>query len=340
MYNEVMESHEMPLPEKKENVSSIRKVIGVQKEVEEVIKNNFAQKFANQDFLIELEQRGIKEIEKTPEQIEGIKYANKLINGVSEKYVGQGFKIPVDNKVHIFKEEDLRKFYKIGKNHYSPEKQAICLKEAFSLLGLIKSTSHEYTHFESYQILRYSKDNDNLLMGQLGMTVFGKIKEKEYFRNLTEGTTEELTKRIFNKEILNKEVLRVKNPKLFELLKEEIEEVEKKREKITIEKSDADPTEIVSVKKETDGKIIKELFTKYTERKALNNLIDKLYSKNKEKFKDKDEVFDLFAESLFTGKLRWARLVNESWGDGTLQGLAKADKNVDELGKFVDGLKV
>lgn len=214
---------------------------------------------------------------------------------------------------------------------------------------LLNRTLHEYFHFQSYQTVRYFKSLDEFAIGQAGITITGKTPEVQYFRNLDEATTEKLTQKVINEEILNKDVLQAKNPKLFKLLKEEIREVDVLRKISQIRKNalGMDPSEILAAKTEITSldsgkkKFDAEwkIFSRFKEREILNNLIEKLYSKNKGKFKDKDEVFDLFAESLFTGKLRWARLVNETFGAGTLQKLAKADKNVDELGKFVEGLK-
>ena len=74
------------------------------------------------------------------------------------------------------------------------------------------------------------------------------------------------------------------------------------------------------------------------EREILNNLIEKLYFKNKDKFKNEEEVFDLFAKSVFTGKLSWGRLVNKTFGKGTFKKLTELDENVEKLEEFVNDL--
>lgn len=346
-----MKSPEMPLPEKKENLSAIKRVIGVPKEKEEKIKAQFAERFSKQE-IPKFKELGIKEIEKSPEQIEIIKYIGELTSTVSKKYSGEELIIPANN-VHILIEKDYKKIFKKETSAaYTPSFQAISLKEKPSLLFfamvLTESIFHENIHFKSYQTCCFFEDKGGPYLKQVGLLIFGKTAEVEYFRNLNEAVTQELTKRVLNEEFLNKEVLKKKKPNLFELFEEEVEKVEDMQKFLQEKKDSSHPEEILSSKiknitlpegnKIYETKLVK--FEKFKERKILNNLIEKLYSKNKEKFKDKEEVFDLFAESLFTGKLRWASLVNKSFGVGALQKLAKADKNVDELGKFVDGLKV
>lgn len=79
-----------------------------------------------------------------------------------------------------------------------------------------------------------------------------------------------------------------------------------------------------------------------TQRKIFNTLVDKLYDRNKEQFNDREEVFDIFAKSVFTGDIvgekSWGRLVDKTFGNGTLKELAEKDANLVELKDFVDKL--
>lgn len=346
-----MESFEkMPIPEKKEE-SSIKRVIGVPKDKEKKIKDMLTERFLKQEFP-DFKEKGIKEIEKTPEQIEIIKHMDKLTNDVLEKFGLPKFEISPNN-VHILEKEDYKKInkeWKKGEAFYAPYYQAVFVEKTLSMsdleLKFAKKIFREYTRFKSFQINRFYKDKGVFDLGQDGMLIRTKTPKREYFRNLNEAVTEELTKKVFNKEVLNKEVLKLKNPKLFELFQEKIEEVEEARKIRREKKVGGDPDEILSVKTvpislpggEKGVKTKIETFSYFKQRKILNNLIEKLYSKNKDKFKDKEMVFGLFAESLFTGKLKWARLVNETFGVGTLQKLAKLDKDIEKLDKFIESL--
>ncbi len=313
--------------------SSIKKIVGdVEKEKKEEIKKEFAKIFNEQKF----ECLKKKEIEKTAEQIETIKFINDETNKLLEKYGLPKFNISSDN-VHILEEKD----YKPEAGWYMPYYQSVFLyinripKEfRNSNLSFANFIFHKFIHFKSFQSIRYLESQkrktiaDKTDRAQTGLR-FQKKSGDVIFDNLNEGITEELTKK-FHKDILEKHPLFSKK---IEENKKILKETEAEGK---IDKSIIDDVYDIE---EAEGMNHGMIYMYLQQRKVLNNLIEKLYSKNTDKFENKEEVFDLFAKSVFTGKLNWGKLVNRTFGKGTFKKLAQVDENVDKLEKFVSNLK-
>lgn len=63
------------------------------------------------------------------------------------------------------------------------------------------------------------------------------------------------------------------------------------------------------------------------ERGILNTLIDKIFNKNQEKFKEREDVFEIFAKAMLTGNiLPIGRLIDETFGRGTFKKYGDLDK--------------
>jgi len=328
--------------EDSEKQSSIKKIIGsIDEEGREELREEFARRFSEQE-IAEFKE---KEIEKTSDQIEIIKFVNDETNKLLEKYGLPRFDIPSDN-VHLLKEKDYKKFFEIKKEkeargNFLPYYQSIFIKRDKSILIFGKVCFHEFVHFKSSQTLQMIEGKEANLY-QIGIAVGKKLKGK-YFENLNEAITEELCKRIFYKNALG-------NPKLPRSFRQEIEETEEiKKESLSEIENEKERKKIqdIILWQTTpfylpDGRIkYKSEFDSFDlpkEREILNNLIEKLYFKNKDKFKNEEEVFDLFAKSVFTGKLSWGRLVNKTFGKGTFKKLTELDENVEKLEEFVNDL--
>ena len=80
-------------------------------------------------------------------------------------------------------------------------------------------------------------------------------------------------------------------------------------------------------------------FTYELERKILNILIDKIFEKNSEKFQEREDVFEVFAKSIITGDiLPMGRLIDSTFGRGTLRRIGELDQNIQEQENFVNSL--
>lgn len=192
--------------------------------------------------------------------------------------------------------------------------------------------------FESKKDMPNAKDFRRMLLKERN----DKIVEI-CFNKLNEAIVEELAIR-FQKDILEN------NPE-FEEQKKLIDEYIKQEEEKGIA---VDEDEVFYLKKKIryssdnrkEYKTIEAERARYkAEREILNNLVGKLYSANQDKFKNSEEVFDLFAKSLFTGNIvgkgSWGRLIEETFGKGTLRELMEKDSSLTrlkDLREFVEGL--
>jgi len=71
----------------------------------------------------------------------------------------------------------------------------------------------------------------------------------------------------------------------------------------------------------------------------LNDLLDKLYQKNQDKFKDREQVFDVFAKSMLSGNLLpVGRLVDRTLGKGTFRKIGELDKDIQKQKEFIEKL--
>ena len=313
---------------KKEDLekSSINKIIGDADEKEkEKMRKEYAERFADQEW----EEFGEKEIEKSPGVIKVINFVNKETNKLLKYYGLEKFDIK-SNNVHLFYQDTFKELIPTGKTiientdaFCSLQNQAICFNtdQVNTKIDFAVRLFHEDCHLKAHQAIRAYKDREEGIVAKSGIAFIPKEGTIRLL-NLYEGLTEELTKNFYHKIIK-------KSP----LFKEDIEKLEKLKdstENETIKASD----EIYDYQNNEWRK-----FGYSKQREILNALIEKLYSKNKNEFEDKEEVFDLFAKSVFTGKLNWGRLVNQTFGKGTFKKLAQLDANVEELEKFVQELK-
>jgi len=75
------------------------------------------------------------------------------------------------------------------------------------------------------------------------------------------------------------------------------------------------------------------------ERKVFNILTDKLYTKNADQFSNREEVFTVFAKAMLTGNiLPVGRLVDRTFGRGTLRRIGELDHDTQALKEFVGSL--
>lgn len=314
-----------PEKEDSEKQSSITKVIGnVDKSKKEKIRKEYAERFADQKW----EEFEEKEIEKSPGVIKVINFVNEETNKLLKYYGLEKFDIK-SNNVHLFYQDTFEELIPAGKTikenadaFCSLQNQAVCFNtdQVHNKIDFAVRLFHEDCHLKARQVVRAYNDREGNI-ARAGITFISKEKTIRLL-NLYEGLIEELTKIFYHKI--------VKKSPLFKEDIEKLEELKNSTENETIKASD----EIYDYQ---DNEWREFGYSK--QRKILNALIEKLYFKNKDEFKDKEEVFDLFAKSVFTGKLNWGKLVNKTFGRGTFKKLTQLDENIDELEKFVQELK-
>ena len=70
-----------------------------------------------------------------------------------------------------------------------------------------------------------------------------------------------------------------------------------------------------------------------------NTLIDKLLERNKNKFKSRDEILDIFTNTMLSGNIiPLGRLVDETFGRKTFSQIGELDDEIERLEKFIEGL--
>ena len=327
---------------------SIDKIISGTKEEKKKEEDFFSEKFSNP----KIEKIERLELKKSAEQIEMINLVNDETNKLLEEYGLEKFDIDPDN-IHLLDENAYENFRENRKNKenkgsavFKILNQSIIINQdvSFSKTLFVHRLFHEMIHFKSRQEIHISKDKK--VVGKVGILINPKLeldadikKEDEYFNNLCEAITEELSVRFQKNVIRNHPDFEEEN----QLIKEYIEKRKLDGVNLNID-------EILAVLKKTFYSSNKKEKTKFYPQRAsykkqrviLNVLVDKLYNKNQDKFEDREEVFDLFAKSVFTGNIvskgSWGRLVDETFGSGTLQKIAERDYNPEELKDFIENL--
>lgn len=324
-----------------ERISSIDKVVAKNSEEKKEAENYFVKTFSEQKWK-DLE---VKELEKTKEQVEIINLVNEESNRLLEKYGLEKFDITGRN-IHLLNKNDfdvvfgkeLEKKNINALSGFAPKGQfvVLSLEDNITKSLFVKKIFHEAgIHFKSFQAA-YVKDTDRV-MGQCGLLISPKLNEEKkdtYFFNINEAVTEELTKRFCNNIIK-------KHPDFEEetrLIEEYVENKKKEGKKINGD-------DIIAARK--DGQKISAGRLSYrVQRNIFNTLVDKLFERNKNQFNNREEVFDIFAKSVFTGdivgKNSWGKLIDKTFprpdGSSTLKELAYKDANLEELKDFVDEL--
>jgi len=284
-----------------------------------------------------------KERKKTPEEIQIIALANKMTNEIRQKYGLGKFDIPLDN-IHIIN-EDAWSTREDGVAFYQLMSQRIVLKEQSAKIVFVKKMIHEMLHFKSYSALQVTKgDHLKLKEYRSGLTMNTRDGKKNFFSNLNEAITEEITKKL---------VVKLFDHLLFaQEIKETNNVIEKYSRAVT---ASGEPlfnkdtfyakTEYGKLKNESSKtqhktqRISSERFTFSKERKILNILINKLFEKNADKFQSTDEIFEIFAKGMLTGNiLVIGKLIDRTFGSGILRQIGELGKDIDGQYKFVDSL--
>lgn len=319
--------------------SSIERVAGAPPELEEKILKHKAEVFDDQIF----ESMKGKEREKSAEDLEMIAIANNSTNVLRKKYGMDNFDVPAKNFHMVPKEK-----WPPGEDSdgiYSSSAQSIAIKDADeSRLYTLSKLIHESLHFKSYnalQILSAEKTEADkkpeLSSYRVGFATYSRNGKIEYFSELNEAMTEELSKRILS-DLLGS--LR-HNP----IFSEEIQKTEEIANKYsgakvksgkllftgdTLHARTEIPNDLGEIIRYMIGKrsptIKTESHTYRKQRRMLNSLMDKIWNKHHDKFKDQEEVFDVFARSYMTGNLLpIGRLIEDTFGKGTFRNIAELD---------------
>lgn len=213
--------------------------------------------------------------------------------------------------------------------------QAVLMRGTKSRIAFIHQLIHEILHFKSYGSLiaaaHHTDEKKKKLLyrhSRLGLRIRARSR-KFLFTLLNEAVTEELAIRLFQQHNIKK------------LYPQETSQTEK----IIRENPNPENDEVIYAE-ERAGKLSGYMFGYPRSRKALNVLIDKLYERNKSTYKDRKEIFALFARGMFSGKiLNLRNLIDKTFGLGTFVKLGQSsdaefpdEKSAEELEYLIASL--
>lgn len=338
----------MFLSEKLPRHSGIERIVGVELEREKEILGEIAEIFSRK----EVERN---ELPKTPEQRQIIGFLGEALPQFAGRYGARPLSVGenqiVLEKATLFRSllDKARTFlgYQITTACYAPKRQRIyyfeekgqgnAVDQSFYFANFAYNLTHEILHllsFQSAQVVGRGNPKKNqrltdefprveiLELRRMGLAtnVSEKRKNKYYFSEIDEGIIELLADKFFSELDLKMapEILRKSLEKQSQRRLRYLESLSfKRRENVeryfglgmlfeSNESSSVDWKDIV--------------LHRPTQRIIVLDLIDELYEKNKFLFTTKDEVFDIFAKAVMTGRLLpLARLIEKTYGKGSFR---------------------
>ena len=305
-----------------EKMSSIEKVIGkgLSEEEKAWIMRSYEEKFDNQKF----EELRDLEREKTAEELEIISLANEKTNELLEKFGLKKFDIPAKN-IHVVSKEKwiggrVPAFFKY-------DEQAVVMRAEDWKIIFADNIFHEMLHFKSGTTLLAKEGKEGIVFKpRLGFRIYEKNFGREYFANLNEAITEELAKRMTIVSSTENPLFQDEINKMKKMYKEHPQLIT--NDTLTLKVSPPDAT--------GETKLERHSFPYGRHRNILNTLIDKLYEKNKDEFKEREDVFNLFAKAMFEGNIiEVGHLVDTTFGKGTMRTIGEFEDNINGQENYV-----
>ena len=271
------------------------------------------------------------EREKTPEQIEIIRFVDKITNEFLASCGLSAKSVPVEN-IHLIDPADFKNRNNNNVGVYSPELQAITFSADVAEINIVfvRNLIHEMLHakaFSSVDIV--SDDGSDVSDRRVGFAVMPRSDRKDIpgdvaedgflFHRLNEAITELVT-----------ELIMRENAEEFEsspLFADDIKQTRGLRlEALGI------LDDVYYIGKTEEDELFGFGFGYERERELLVELVQKLYSRNQTTFSDPVEVFDLFKAGAIGGNiLPVARLIEKTFGPGSFKelGIVTASRHDD-----------
>lgn len=303
------------------------------------------------------------EIEKSPEDLEILKKTESIVDEIVEQYDGEPKVLPLEH-IYILKPGSVSEMSggRIAGGIHQPLGLNIGVEKGESKLLFASTVAHELFHLKSYKSVRVGESDGGVRLYRTGLSMIDKKdsdakggEEKEYFAVLEEAIVAECTKKFLdeiNKEsMFNDETEAVGKFKdwvvtYYRQVGETEEKVKEFERELKYISNPKDKVENVLAYSDNEkdrqayaagmfqglyekGEV--EMMERYTERKKLYELLDKLVSGSNGKFENRDEVFDEFAKAHFSGNyLPLARTVEDILGKGSFRKLAEEFSIVPE----------
>lgn len=266
----------------------------------------------------------IKEGELRKEGYEtwAIKKANEITNGLIKRSNTSRFNVPPQN-VHIlddglFKdvvsESRIRNPERLKGMHSIDNQAAFVNKDAcMSKVQEAVNIFHEITHLKGHLALRIHGEGKFVYRQGNGLARLRFKDEKNRISYLFDGLEEAVTESIVKKYFLSF-IETCPDKKI----KEELGHILRLRQYVKEHPGEVVPPSVEAEELSSiapDGKAFGR-FGYPSQRKVLNYLLQEIYTANSERFKNADEVMELFIESHFNGDmLKIGRMVEETFGE-------------------------
>ncbi|MES2315628.1 MAG: hypothetical protein V4486_02750 [Patescibacteria group bacterium] len=278
------------------------------------------------------------EKQKSPEQTRGAEAISRYMFPFLEKYGVRALDIRPD-QIHFMEKRDLpetvRKLYGDAGGVYEADNQWILIfgGDQDPKTVLAKRMAHEMIHFNSFKSLTFNRDDCSAQGRRLGLQL--KSGGFMHFRKLNEAITEELAIRFA--------------VEYFDKIEYTSDSITAAREAYRpLIESGAKIISLTTSGMEADIDLLERLDPNFTEsalsfggetsylseRAKLHQMIDDIFTKNKDKFKNKDEVFAIFVNAALKGRLLpLARIMNATYGKGSFSQLAEEMQEIINIEK-------
>lgn len=301
--------------------SGVSKYVGFNPKQEESISEHFREGFKNQ----EDENIAFRkyEREKTEDEKRIIADILEKIPEFVKKYGGKPLNITLGH-IHILDkgkidEETKRKMEEpeTGAAYLATHELLFIFDTGNNLKNALHIV-HELIHFNSFQSVELKKaEKPEYKLRRMGFEIHTK-NDEVFFKDINEAVTVELEKR-FDKQH-------------FESINAISNDVETRNRIKGYANGKGDDIALAITKKLESGKwqTTIENYTYPKERKKLSKVIEEIYEVNKEeeRFNSSEDVFDIFAQAVMTGRLlKIADLCERTYGKGSFRALGEETKS-------------
>jgi len=296
------------------------------------------------------------ELEKSPEDLEILKKTEAIVDSIVARYGGEPKALPLDH-IYVLKPGSVLAMTegRLAGGIHKPMGLNIGVEKGKSKSLFASTVAHELFHLKSYKSARVGKSGEDVRLYRSGLSMFDKKnpdekvgEEKEYFSVIEEAIVAECTKKLLDEiggnALFSEEASAVMKFRDWVVAyyrrggvpEEKVKEFEKELKYIADPQDKVERVIAFSGKEEERQAYAAGMFgalyekgevetvERYTERKKLYELLDKLVINSNGKFKNRDEVFDEFARANFSGNyLPLARTVESILGKGSFRKLAE-----------------
>jgi len=324
--------------------SSLERVIGASPEDERAIKEQFKRTFETRQYVGFDEGHSIEK-EKSPEMVECINALTRCMHGFLSQYGVGALDIRPDQIHFIDKDKvppDLARQVGLSEQtlgHFDLGRQWIFIfhdEGQYTRQRTVHAITHEMMHFNSF----YS-NQINIFENSQG-DISGEIKTRRagleigsgdsvHFKDLNEAVTEELALRFGHAYFRGLAYIAEDAEKNLEKVQGQIDRLQQEHDQT--EDLDKKWRYASAIKKTETEAIVSHGHECYSaERDVLYKMIEDMFRSNKDQFKNRDEVFELFVRGMLSGRiLPLARIIDKTYGSGSFSKLADGMEALDEL---------